>query len=265
MFALKSLIHFSLFFAKKDIKTRFAGSLLGVFWMFIQPMCFIIIYFFVFSTVLKIKLSPASGTQSFLVFLLTGLFPWMAFQEGCMRAATSIIDNAEAVKKIPFPLESLPLGVIISSACMHLTALTIFVIAYGVYLWIKSHTFLPLTVVFLPAFIFFQLLATLGISLFLAAICTYLRDLIQVFNLLFQVWFYATPIVYPIYMIPKKLQPFVMMNPLTGLIELYRDVILKGKLSFAPYKIWSIIFVCLVLWLGVTIFKRLKPGFADVL
>jgi ABC-type polysaccharide/polyol phosphate export permease len=265
MFSLKSLIHFSLFFAKKDIKSRFAGSLLGVFWLFVQPMCFIVIYFFVFSTVLKIRLSSGTGTQSFLVFLLTGLFPWMGFQEGCMRAATSIIDNGEAVKKIPFPLESLPLGVIISAACMHLTALVIFVIGYGVYLWIKSHTFLPLTVLFLPVLMFLQILATLGIGLFLAGICTYLRDLIQVFNLLFQVWFYATPIVYPIYMIPKKLQPFVKMNPLTGLTELYRDVILKGKLSFEVYKGWSIVFVLLALWLGIKVFKRLKLGFADVL
>jgi ABC-type polysaccharide/polyol phosphate export permease len=66
-------------------------------------------------------------------------------------------------------------------------------------------------------------------------------------------------------MVPQKLQPFIKMNPLTGLIEIYRDVILKGRLTFTPYKLWSIIFICLVLWLGVTIFKRLKTGFADVL
>jgi len=262
---LKNLIHFALFFAKKDIKSRFAGSFLGVFWMFVQPICFIIIYFFVFSTVLKIRLSTGTGTQSFLVFLLTGLFPWMSFHEGCMRAATTVIENAEAVKKIPFPLESLPLGVIISAACMHLTALILFVIGYSIYLWANNHVLISITVLFLPLVLCLQLLATLGIGLFLASICTYLRDLIQVFNLLFQVWFYATPIVYPLYMVPQKLQPFIKMNPLTGLIEIYRDVILKGRLTFTPYKLWSIIFICLVLWLGVTIFKRLKTGFADVL
>ena len=265
MFTLKSLIHFSLFFAKRDIKTRFAGSMLGVLWMFVQPICLIFIYFFVFSTVLKIKLMPAAGTQSFLVFLLIGLFPWMAFHEGCMKSATSIIDNGEAVKKIPFPLESLPLGVIISAACIHLIALIIFVIGYGFYLGIEHHTFLPITVLLLPIVMFVQILATLGIGLFLAAISTYLRDLIQVFNVLFQIWFYGTPIVYPFYMIPEKLQIFVKINPLTGLLEIYRDVILKGKLFFEPYQVWSIIFSLLMLWTGMKIFKRLKLGFADVL
>jgi ABC-type polysaccharide/polyol phosphate export permease len=262
---LKKLIHFTLFFAKKDIKSRFAGSFLGILWVLIQPICLIGIYFFIFSTVLKIRLLPEAGTDSFLVFLLIGLFPWMAFQEGCIRAATSIIDNGEAVKKIPFPLESLPLGVILSSACIHLSAMFIFLIGYEMYQYIISNTLPSWYLLLFFFYMSLQLFFTAGIGFFLAAICTYLRDFIQIFNLIFQIWFYATPIVYPISMVPSKLIKFLYINPFTGLIESYRDVILKNILPIEQYEVYFIIIAIVSFYIGRKIFQKLKQGFADVL
>ncbi|MDQ7033002.1 MAG: ABC transporter permease [Desulfonauticus sp.] len=262
---LKSIFHFSLFFAKRDIKTRFAGSVLGVIWLIIQPVCLILIYFFVFSSVLKIKLSPEAGTGSFLVFLLIGLFPWLAFQEGCIRAATSIIDNAETVKKIPFPLESLPIGVIISSGCIHLCAFFIFLAGYIIYAIAIKHMFIPITISLLPIYILLQLIMTTGIGFFFASICTYLRDLVQVFNLAFQVWFYATPIVYPISMVPDKLKPIISINPLTGLIETYRTLILTGNIPIKPFQLMAVVFSFICFIIGLFVFSKLKQGFSDVL
>jgi len=262
---LKSVIHFSLFFMKKDIKARFAGSALGVLWLVIQPICLILIYFFVFSSVLKIRLSSDIGTNSFLVFLLIGLFPWLAFQEGCIRAATSIIDNAEAVKKIPFPLESLPIGVILSCFCIHLSAFFIFVLGYLGYSVFWQNQSLSPVILLLPVYIFLQLIMTIGIGFFFAAFCTYLRDLAQVFNLLFQVWFYATPIVYPLSMVPERLKQLIYLNPLTGLIESYRSIVLGGKLPTQTYQLLFTIFACLCLLTGYYTFKKFKTGFADVL
>ena len=262
---LKSIIHFSLFFMKKDIKARFAGSALGIVWLVIQPVCLIVIYFFVFSSVLKIRLSPDIGTNSFLVFLLIGLFPWMAFQEGCIRSATSIIDNADAVKKIPFPLESLPIGVILSSFCIHLSAFFIFVLGYlGYSVFFQNHVLNPVIFI-LPVYVLLQLIMTIGIGFFFAAFCTYLRDLVQVFNILFQVWFYATPIVYPLSMVPDRLKQVIYLNPLTGLIESFRTIILQGVIPLSSSTLFAIIFSCLCFLGGSYIFIKLKQGFSDVL
>ena len=266
---LKSIIHFSLFFMKKDIKSRFAGSALGIVWLVIQPICLILIYFFVFSSVLKIRLSSDIGTNSFLVFLLIDLFPWLAFQEGCIRAATSIIDNAEAVKKIPFPLESLPIGVILSCFCIHFSAFFIFVLGYLGYDFFFQNHVLNLVgarhALLLPVYVFFQLIMTIGIGFFFAAFCTYLRDLAQVFNILFQVWFYATPIVYPLSMVPDRLKTIIQLNPLTSLIQIYRDLLLAYRLSLDIYNFIAILFPVLCFFIGSYIFIKLKKGFADVL
>jgi len=262
---LINLINFIIFFTKKDLKTRYAGSLLGISWVFFQSIFLIGIYYFIFSVIFKIKLGPIAGTESFFIFLIIALFPWIGFQEGCMRSSTIIFENSEAVKKIPFPLEALPISVNLSATIIHFSGFLLFIILYGIYTYTKSGIFLPLTIIYIPFILFFQILMGIGISLILASFTTYIKDITQIFSILFQVWFYATPIVYPIYMIPENFQFIIKINPFTGFVEIYRDIILTGKFDFQYSLLWSFLFSLIIFAIGMKVFKKLKTGFVDVI
>ncbi len=266
---LKKIITLSLFFSKRDIKARFAGSFLGTTWLILYPLCLIAMFYFVFSQVLKIKI-PGAFKGSFLLFFLSAFFPWLSLQEGLMRASSSILDNAETVKKVPFPLESLPLGMVLSSSFCHFSAFLLFYLFnLTSFLFHKGPasfiTFFLESALSILILIFFQTIMAFGIALLLSSVCTYLRDLVQVVSLALQVWFYATPVVYPFEMVPESLRKLLLINPYLGFVEGYREAIFSGLIKLNPAKVYSFAFSLVIFILGLRIFERLKQGFADVL
>lgn len=251
LFLLRELV-------RRDFSQRYAGSLFGFAWSFIQPLWQMILLSVVFSLIMRISLKT-EVTDRFWVFLFCGLLPWTAVQEGIMRSATSIIEHGEMVKKIAFPAEILVIAVA-STALVHQgITLVIFLAALALvgelswqHLWLLPFAFL------------FQVLLTLGIGYFVAAIQVYFRDAVQLLGLFMNAWFYLTPIVYPLAMIPEKALPFVLANPLAVLVTLYRYAFLGGEaerwlIGFGPL----VATTCLVLAAGLTVFRRLKPGFSD--
>lgn len=243
---------------RRDLQGRYAGSFLGFAWSFLQPLWQLLLFSFVFSVVLAVR--PAGeGTERFWVFLSCGLLPWMAVQEGLVRGVTAITENANLVKKLRFPSAVLVLTVTTAALLHEAIAAGILAVALGG-LGELSATTLPWLLLALPL----QLALTFGLALLLAATHVFFRDLAQLVAMAMQAWFYLTPIVYPLAMVPEDLRPLLALNPLTGLVSLYRAALLGGHPE--PLGVVSLVVAAvLALVLGWRVFRRLQEGFADEL
>jgi len=263
---LSRLKELTIYFAKRELRNRVAGNIGGYFWIIAQPLLNIFMFIFIFSVILKLRVQsyyPEAG--SFTIFLLTGLLPWMAFQESILRSMTVIIENAEAIKKIPFPTETLITGTTL--ACYILTGIGFFILT--LYCCFILH-FVSLKLAIAKLLITFalyagQLLLSIGLGLIVSAFTVYIRDLTQLIPILMQVWFYTTPIVYPLKMVPPGVKKIILLNPMTKYVELYRWVLLKRELPKLEEYIPLVIFIFTTVAAGIWTFRKLKEGFTDIL
>jgi lipopolysaccharide transport system permease protein len=242
---------------KRDFQGRYAGSLLGFVWSLIQPLWMILLFTFVFSTVMKV--SPVGvRTKYFAIFLFGGLLPWTALHEGVLRASTAITDNASLVKKLRFPAEILVLAVVLAALLHEAIAAGVFVVVLVVMGEFSARS-LPLLLIAVPL----QIGLTLGLGLLVSAVHVFFRDTAQLLAMLFQVWFYLTPIVYPLGLVPERFQLWLAWNPLTALIDLYRRAfdISSGAGGVGILPLAVAVFV--VLFAGLWLFRSLKPTFVD--
>jgi homopolymeric O-antigen transport system permease protein len=250
LFLLRELV-------KRDFQGRYAGSVLGLVWSFVQPLWMLLLFSFVFSTVMKIPLT-GQRTSNFAIFLFCGLLPWIALQEGVSRSSTAITDNANLVKKLSFPAEVLVLAVVLAALLHEAIAAVIFLVALvatGGLAWQG----LPLLLVAVPL----QLALTLGLGLLLSSIHVFFRDTAQVLGMVFTGWFYLTPIVYPLNLVPERFRPWIELNPLTALVGLYRQGLLGRELVLVPGTAALAVVAALFLAAGLWLFRRLKPAFVD--
>lgn len=250
LFLLKELV-------KRDFQGRYAGSALGLVWSFLQPLWMLLLFTFVFSTVMKISLAGAR-TGHFAVFLFSGLLPWMAVQEGVSRASTAITDNSSLVKKLRFPAEILVLAVVLAALLHEAIAALIFLGVLG-FLGELTWGGLPLLLLAVPL----QIALTLGLGLLLGAVNVFFRDIAQVLGMVFTGWFYLTPIVYPAAAVPARFRGWIELNPLTALVELYRQSFLGGALALVPGTGALALAAAVLLCAGFLLFRRLKTAFAD--
>ena len=250
LFLLKELV-------LRDFQGRYAGSLLGFLWPFLLPVWQLVLFTFVFSTVLKMPLTGAR-TESFGLFLFCGLLPWMAVNEGITRSATAVTENANLVKNVRFQPEILVVSTVMGALLQEAVALVVFlVILLG--LGKLAVAGLPVLLIAVPL----QVILTLGLGLMLCCIHTLFRDTVQVVSMGMMGWFYLTPIVYPRSLIPPPYQDWISWNPLTALVDLYRQALLGGGTSDLD-GVWRLAIVALALLLaGGWMFRRLKGGFAD--
>lgn len=243
---------------KRDFRGRYAGSLLGFFWSFAQPLWLLLLFGFVFSTVMRV---PPLGarTDRFAVFLFCGLLPWMAIHEGVLRAASAITDNASLVKKLRFPSEILVAAVVVAALLHEAIAAGIFLLVLSA-LGEASWRTLPWLLVAIPL----QVTLTVGLGLLVSSIHVFFRDTTQILGMGLTAWFYVTPIVYPLGFVPERLRGWIELNPLTGLVELYRLAFLGGV---GPLPVKGIAVLALsalgLAAMGIALFRRLKPEFVD--
>ena len=249
-FLLKELV-------KRDFQGRYAGSVLGFVWSLVQPLWMLLLFTFVFSKVMKVPL-VGSRTGNFPVFLFCGLLPWMALQEGVLRASTSITDNASLVKKLRFPAEILVLAVVLAALLHEAIAALIFLGVLG-FLGELTWRGLPLLLLAVPL----QIALTLGLGLLLGSLHVFFRDIAQVLGMVLTGWFYLTPIVYPLSLVPERFRGWVELNPLTALVGLYRQAFLEGEISWVPGTASLALTGAVLLSVGFWVFRGLKRAFAD--
>ncbi|PSF38938.1 ABC transporter permease [Aphanothece hegewaldii CCALA 016] len=250
---------------RRDLDARYKGSVIGNLWPLLNQLSQLFIYIYVFSVVLKVKLSlhgiAGDSHLTFGLWLFAGILPWLAFSGGLAQSATSVVNQNNFVKKVVFPLALLPLVPILSIFIETSFGLAALIVAVA----LMIHQ-LPVTLALLPLIWMPQLLLTAGLGYIFAGLTVFLRDIPQTLTVILNFWFYLTPIIYPITSIPPKFRFIVnWLNPMTALSEVYRDLILVGKIQH--WGEWGVLWIVslVVFIIGFTIYRKLRPAFADVL
>ncbi len=242
----------------RDLRARYAGSGLGLAWAFANPILWMLLYTGVFSMVLRVPVEP--GYASFPEFLMAGLLPWMAIQEGLARSASVLVDNASMVKKTVFPLETLVLSIVVAAAVNEAIAFAVFV----VYVALVGHLQIAWLLLLVPAMAL-QILLTFGLGCIAATLTAFVRDTAQAVGIVLTIGFYATPIVYPASLVPARLRPLLEANPISHLVDLYRRAFTLHAAPEPASIAYLTVFSLLAAAAGAAIFARARPHFADLI
>jgi lipopolysaccharide transport system permease protein len=186
--------------------------------------------------------------------------PWTLFAAAITTASSSLIDNMHLVTKVYFPREIFPLSAICAKFVDFLVASTIFV---GLLIYYRVA--IAWTWVWIPLILIMQLLLIVGLSLLSAAVTVFYRDVRHAIVLIMQIWMYATPIIYPLSMVPEKLRPYLVLNPMVGIIESYRHVLLYGQYPPMTLLCSSAVLSIFLFLVGTWYFRRVHWQFGDVI
>ncbi len=250
------------YLVKRNIASKYQGSVLGLLWSFIQPLMMLCIYTYVFSVVFKARWGEDIGSSmgAFAIILFCGMALYTVFSEALTLSSTVIVSNTNLVKKVVFPLGLLPLSQVCASFVQGgIWLLLLFagaVLVYGNLSW----SMLLLPVILLPFLLF-----TAGISFFAASLTVYVRDTPYVLNVLLQIFFFLTPIFYPVSAVPVSFRKFLWFNPLTYMIEQTRMVLLYARIPDWKLICISLAIGIIVFILGFAWFNKTQKGFADVI
>lgn len=249
-------------FSIRNLEMRYRGSLLGLFWSFVQPLMMFFIYTFVFSVVFKARwnLSTDSIPGSFPVVMFGGMMMYNVFQESVLMSCGVIIGNQNLVKKVIFPVEILPAAQCIATLLLGLAWLVLLICGVAFVFHRICWTLSLLPVILLPLVMF-----TLGVCYLVSSLGVFLRDVQYVVGIVLQVLFFMTPVFYPIENVPQQFRPILELNPLSTMLYQGRDVMIFGIVPDIFAFIRSFALAALVLHLGYMWFKKTQRGFADVL
>ena len=246
---------------KRDISDRYAGQIFGSTWAIGHPLILMAIYTFVFTFIFSSRMgSPEDFPLDYTTYLLSGLIPWMSFQESMNRGATAILANANLVKQVVFPLEILPVKGIFSSLLTQGVA-TLFLMCYVAI----RYGHLPWTYSLLPLLIFFQFLAMAGVCYVLAAVGSYFRDLKDVVQVFSIACLYGIPVFYLPNWVPGWFKPIFYLNPFSYMVWCFQDACYFGRFEH-PWA-WPIFIALSLLSLvfGNRVFRKLKTMFGNIL
>lgn len=245
----------------RDILGRYRGSAGGLAWSLFIPILMLAVYTVVFSGIFKARWSAESSSPlDYALQLFVGLIIHGLAAECLNRAPALIVGNVSYVKRVLFPLDTLPV-INLLSALFH-SAISIVVLL--VFFALVEHR-LPLTALWLPVVLLPYLVLLCGVSWILAALGVYLRDIAQVTGLITMILMFLSPVFYPVSNLPVRFHPFFQANPLTLIIEQARVVMLgDGRPDLAALGLYLIAALG-VAWIGLAAFHRMKKGFADVL
>lgn len=251
--------------AKREIQGRYRGSALGVAWSFVYPVLMLAVYTFVFGVIFKSRWGGAAVAAGepisrFAIILFAGLVVYGMFAESISKAPALITSNAAYVKKVVFPLEILPVASVIAAVVHMCVGLLVLLLAQ-----LLTAGALPWTALAFPVVVLPFVLATTGLSWALAATGTYLRDLAQVAPLFATVMLFLAPVFYPLSAVPEAFRPLIEMNPVTGLVDAVRGVLVFGRLPDLQWLCWQYVSAFIIALLGLAWFRLLRRGFADVL
>ncbi len=247
---------------KREVLGRYKGSALGLAWSFFNPVFMLTVYTFVFSVVFKSRWgvgSEESKTQ-FAMVLFVGMIVHGLFAEVLNRAPSLILSNVNYVKKVVFPLETLPV-ISLGAALFHgLISIGVLLFAFVIF-----NGYLQWTVVFAPLVLLPLVILSLGLAWMLASLGVFLRDVSQTIGIITMIMMFLSPVFYPVTALPEEFRPWLMANPLTFIIEQAREVLIWGHLpNWLGLGLYTLAATA-VAWAGYAWFQKTRKGFADVL
>ena len=239
---------------KKEIRGKYKNSFLGVIWSFLNPLLQIAVYAIVFQMILK------NPQENYVVFLCCGLIPWTFFSTAISRSAFTMIENGNILKKVYFPREILPISIVTSEAANFLIS-TIIILAFVIFSGIGITKY----ILVYPLIFIAQYLLLIAISFIVSSVCVYVRDLQHFIGIFLQLLFYATPIVYSVETLPPEAAWILKLNPMTYIIEGYRDIFYNQTMPDIQSILILIAIVLVAIVIGYLIFNKLQKGFAEEL
>lgn len=241
----------------RNVKVRYKQSLLGAAWAILQPLSTTILFALVFSRFVRID----TGGAPYPIFYYAALLPWTFFASSVSFGTGSLVSNQSLVTKIYFPKEILPISAVLASFVDFVVAASIFVGMMIIYR-------VPVgpSLIMLPVLLAIQMLLTIGVVLSASALNVFYRDIRFVVPLGVQLWMYLTPIIYPVTQVPEQFRALYMtVNPMAGLIDSYRRIVLSTEWPQYPYLLSSAVISIAVFLAAYWYFKKAEPVFADII
>ena len=239
---------------KKEVRSKYKNSFLGVVWSFLNPLLQIVVYAIIFSLILKNK------QENYAIFLCCGIIPWTFFSIAINKSAFTMIENGNIIKKVYFPREIIPISVVTAETINFLIS-SLIILGFTIIGRIGISKYILLY----PIILGVQYVIILSFSFIVSSICVYFRDLQHFIGIVLQLLFYAAPIVYSQDAIPTEYQWILKYNPMTYIINAYRDIFYYQRfMDFMPLII--LIVIGLLACVGsYKIFNKLQKGFAEQL
>lgn len=240
----------------RELRLRYKQTLLGSLWAVLQPLVLMFLFVIVFSIFVRL---PTDGVP-YPIFAYTGLLPWTYFATSLSFSVSSLVNNMNLVTKIYFPREIIPLASIGA-------ALVDFGISSIVLLFMMLYYKYPIvpTILWVPVLILIQTIFIVGVVLFGSMLNAFYRDIRFMVPLTIQAWMYATPIIYPLSSVPGWLRPYYLLNPMAGLVDSYRRVILHGVAPDPVALGMATVISVLLLFFGYRYFKSSEGILPDVI
>lgn len=247
--------------ARRDVSDRYVGQAFGMIWAVGHPLFMMAVYVFIFAVVFKQKVGGTIEMPlDYTTYILAGLIPWLSFQESMNKSCAAITGNAGLVKQVVFPIEILPVKGVLASLLPQFVS-TALLIVYV----IATQEGLLGTYFLLPVLMLMQFFAMLGIGYILSPIGAYFRDIKDFVQLYGIVGMYLMPVFYLPDMVPNLFKPFLYINPFSHLIWCYQDALYFGRFAH-PWSWGLTLFFCMMAFVfGYRLFRKLKPGFGNVL
>lgn len=243
----------------QELRSRYTGSFLGLAWMLVIPLVQLLIYTFVFGYIYKVS-QESSGIVDYALSLFCGFVPFIMVSESLSSAPSRIVSQPNFVKKVVFPLEILPV-ITMSVAAIHALGALVVLLLAAFFLGDGIH----LTILWLPLVAIAPILQLIGLSWILSSIGVFIRDLTSTIQLIVQFLFFLTPITYPLSFVPEKLLSLYKLNPLVGITENFRRILLTGKEPVIVDILYPSVCGVVIIVVGFYCFQRCRGVFADVI
>ncbi len=247
----------------RDLKARYKNSVLGIGWSLFNPLLMMLVFTVVYAVMLG-----QSNRHDYPAFILAGLLPWNFFSAAIMGSTSSIVGNSHLIKKVYFPREVLPISILLSNLVNFLIAIPVYVVLAAL---LGNH--LTWWVVWLPAVLIVQMIFALGVSFVLSAINAFYRDVQQIMEVVILAWFFLTPVIWDVNMLPVTkvvagielpIQRLTyILNPMASIIAAYRDILYYGQPIGADFFARTAVTAIIILLIGFAIFHRLSGRFAE--
>jgi lipopolysaccharide transport system permease protein len=247
----------------RDLKARYKNSVLGIGWSLLNPLLMMLVFTLVYTVMLG-----QSNRHDYPAFILSGLLPWNFFSAAIMGGTSAIVGNSHLIKKVYFPREVLPLSILLSNLVNFLIAIPVYIVLAAL-----LGTQLTFWVVWLPVVMLVQMIFALGVSLLLSAVNVFYRDVQQIMEVIILAWFFLTPVIWDVNMLPISrtvlgidlpIQRLTyILNPMASIIAAYRDILYYGRPIGADFFLRTAVTAVIVLLIGLAVFHRLSSRFAE--
>ena len=238
---------------RKNLRGRYKGSVLGFLWTFVNPLLQLVVYTLVFSIIMR------SEHEQYYLFLFVALIPWIFFSTSLTDGSRCVLDEKDMIKKIYFPRAVLPISTVTSA---FINMLLSFVVVIAVTLF-SGRGIDPVALLGLPIVMAVEYILCLGFAMIVSGVTVYLRDMQYILGIITMAWQYVTPLMYDVSLVPERLRFIFYANPMTPIIEIYRDILYYKQFPDMTNLIYALIVGVASFIIGWAVFNKLQKGFAE--